>query len=408
MQCCSRTIPEINRQRPRVPVIIAAGPFQLSQSGSLCGEFGSPRRLKLIYRQNMQTAYMAGRYKQQQELANATGPGARPYWQYIAVRDSRTRPTHSALHGRVWRADDPIWNHLYPPNGWNCRCRVRALSEFRMKKEGLQAESSDGQLVTMQVSAGKLPNGKPDLREVTGIRIIDRDGKPAVMLPDAGWSYNPGRAWYDPFTPEMLDGPPPTMPLRPGMACLSSGCTPPGKPHEPRIFDSALLLPKGRDDAYYIAAFLEMFGMQYNEANPENRMFTDKVNEQLLIGMALFIDREKTAKAGAPVYKLAKDEQRRTHMRMLAQTIIDPQEIWQALEVMKAKAREGEIIERRRYLGWWLVDGQDRPGLASFEYAPEAYWVGRTVFAPHEKEAESALEYMERQRTGRRVWPKDE
>lgn len=160
-------------------------------------EWGSPRRLKLIYRQNMQTAYMAGRYKQQQELANATGPGARPYWQYIAVRDSRTRPTHSALHGRVWRADDPIWTHLYPPNGWNCRCRVRALSEFRMRKEGLTAESSDGQLVTRQVQAGKRPDGSTDMREVTGIRILDRDGRESVMLPDAGWSYNPGRAWLE-------------------------------------------------------------------------------------------------------------------------------------------------------------------------------------------------------------------
>ncbi len=160
-------------------------------------EWGSPRRLKLIYRQNMQTAYMAGRYKQQIELAKADGAGSRPYWQYIAVRDSRTRPTHSALHGRVWSADDPIWASLYPPNGWNCRCRVRALSEFRMKNEGLTAESSDGQLVTRQVQAGKRPDGGPDMRDVTGIRILDRDGRESVMLPDAGWSYNPGRAWLE-------------------------------------------------------------------------------------------------------------------------------------------------------------------------------------------------------------------
>ena len=64
-----------------------------------------------------------------------------------------------------------------------------------MKKEGLTAESSDGQLVTRSVSAGKLPDGTPDMREVTGIRIIDRNGRESVMLPDAGWSYNPGKAW---------------------------------------------------------------------------------------------------------------------------------------------------------------------------------------------------------------------
>jgi len=183
-------------------------------------EWGSPRRLKLIYRQNMQTAYMAGRYKQQQELALADGPGARPWWQYVAVRDSRTRPTHGALHGRVWRADDPIWNHLYPPNGWNCRCRVRALSEFRMKKEGLEAESSDGQLVTRQVQAGKLPDGSPDMREVTGIRILDRDGRESVMLPDAGWSYNPGKAWLDGLL-DTLGAKAMTMPERMAQSALS-------------------------------------------------------------------------------------------------------------------------------------------------------------------------------------------
>lgn len=137
---------------------------------------------------------IAGRYKQQAELAAS---GSRPYWQYLAIRDNRTRPSHSALHGRVWRADDPIWNSLYPPNGWNCRCRVRALSDRRLEKEGLKAENSAGQLVTREVSAGKLPDGTPDMRPVTGIKYLGLDGKDAVMLPDAGWSYNPGRRYLE-------------------------------------------------------------------------------------------------------------------------------------------------------------------------------------------------------------------
>ena len=41
---------------------------------------GSPARLKLIYRQNTQSAYMAGRYKQQLENADSA-----PYLRYIAV-----------------------------------------------------------------------------------------------------------------------------------------------------------------------------------------------------------------------------------------------------------------------------------------------------------------------------------
>ena len=42
---------------------------------------------------------------------------------------------------------------------------------------------------------------------------------------------------------------------------------------------------------------------------------------------------------GTPYNKLTKDEQRRTHLRMLAQTIMDPQEIWQAVEIMQVQAR---------------------------------------------------------------------
>ena len=57
-------------------------------------------------------------------------------------------------------------------------------------------------------------------------------------------------------------------------------------------------------------------------------------------------------------------------------------------------------------MGWWAVDGQDRPGLSMFEYAPAAYWTGVAVFAPHHQAQRTALEYIETQRTGQRVWPK--
>ena len=77
------------------------------------GERGSAARLNLIYRQNTQSAYNAGRYRQQAESAKAA-----PYWRYMAVMDARTRPSHAALHGRVYRWDDPIWQSHYPPNWW--------------------------------------------------------------------------------------------------------------------------------------------------------------------------------------------------------------------------------------------------------------------------------------------------
>jgi SPP1 gp7 family putative phage head morphogenesis protein len=95
-----------------------------------------PWRLDVIYRTNIQAAYQAGRYKQMLDVASR-----RPYWMYDAVEDSRTRPTHAAMDGKVWRFDHPVWDRWYPPNGFNCRCTVRTLSERQMRSRGLKEET---------------------------------------------------------------------------------------------------------------------------------------------------------------------------------------------------------------------------------------------------------------------------
>ena len=71
-------------------------------------QLGSPRRLALIYNVNTRVAYNAGRYTQ---MMNNTD--THPFWQYVAVMDSRTRPSHSALNGLVFRYDDPFWKTHY-------------------------------------------------------------------------------------------------------------------------------------------------------------------------------------------------------------------------------------------------------------------------------------------------------
>lgn len=151
---------------------------------------GTPRRLKNIYRTNLQTAYMTGRYNAQIENAQN-----RPYWQYVAVLDSRTRPSHEALNGHVFRFDDPIWNTHYPPNGWGCRCRVRALSERRLKSLNKVVETSANRLTDFAINVGTNRNtGEVVSKQVTGFEYAN--GK--FFKPDAGWSYNPGKAAYTP------------------------------------------------------------------------------------------------------------------------------------------------------------------------------------------------------------------
>ncbi|NJB36380.1 DUF935 family protein [Croceivirga sp. JEA036] len=50
-----------------------------------------------------------------------------PYWKYTTVGDELVRPAHRLLDGLILPATDKIWQKLFPPNAWRCRCRVVPL-----------------------------------------------------------------------------------------------------------------------------------------------------------------------------------------------------------------------------------------------------------------------------------------
>lgn len=156
-------------------------------------QLGSPRRLKTIYQTNLQSAYMAGR-KAEMEQTTET----HPYWMYVAILDGKTRPGHRALHGQVFRHDDPIWSAIFPPNGFNCRCRVVALSEAAVKRRGLKIVSSEGRMFTETVETGvDKRTGEIRTAPVTGIRTSDAAGKPITFRTDPGFNYAPGTGLAD-------------------------------------------------------------------------------------------------------------------------------------------------------------------------------------------------------------------
>lgn len=98
-----------------------------------------PLQADNIFRTNIQTAYNVGHYQQM------TDPGVmrlRPFWQYDAVNDSHTRPSHLAMDGRVFPADSPVWDTWFPPNGFRCRCTVKTLSKRQVEQRGLTVETS--------------------------------------------------------------------------------------------------------------------------------------------------------------------------------------------------------------------------------------------------------------------------
>lgn len=106
----------------------------------------SDAHLDNIFRTNTQNLYAHGRWSHQQ-----ANKDKRPYLLYMAIEDSRTRPKHLALNMIVRHIDDPFWLLFYPPNGFRCRCTVRAITEAKAKQIGITADDA---LPSLQVDKG--------------------------------------------------------------------------------------------------------------------------------------------------------------------------------------------------------------------------------------------------------------
>ena len=87
-----------------------------------------------------------------------------PYWEYLTVADGKVREQHRRLHGVILPYNDPLWDKIYPPNGWNCRCRV----------EGVMAYQAEGVDIK-------------DMRERANRYLETREWK---MLEAQGWGVN--------------------------------------------------------------------------------------------------------------------------------------------------------------------------------------------------------------------------
>jgi hypothetical protein len=98
----------------------------------------NPWRTKLVYGQNIRTAYAAGRHA---EMASEDMLETNPYWQFIHDHPIVPRPHHEAVNGRVYRAKDVIKARWGLPAGFGCRCRWESLSEDDVKTEGLNVSN---------------------------------------------------------------------------------------------------------------------------------------------------------------------------------------------------------------------------------------------------------------------------
>lgn len=84
--------------------------------------------LEALFRTETQLAYSAGQFTADQDPAIQDILWG---YRYVTVGDERVRPEHVGLDGMTLAKDDGLWNELFPPNGWACRCKAIPIFEQR-------------------------------------------------------------------------------------------------------------------------------------------------------------------------------------------------------------------------------------------------------------------------------------
>lgn len=99
-----------------------------------------PHRLTTIFNTNMQIAFAKGQYDKQVETAQFS---KRIYWKYVQVQKNSKRKGHARFHNKVFHYQDAIWQRIYPPCDFNCKCRVIPLTLAEVKQQGLKIEKGN-------------------------------------------------------------------------------------------------------------------------------------------------------------------------------------------------------------------------------------------------------------------------
>lgn len=119
----AKTFTQMNEMRDLVVKdgeVQSAGDFKKSVA-SIKDDFNETY-LETEYNNVVASGQMADRW---QDIAAARD--LYPNLKYVTAGDSRVRPAHAILDGKILPVNDAFWNKYYPPNGWNCRCTVEQM-----------------------------------------------------------------------------------------------------------------------------------------------------------------------------------------------------------------------------------------------------------------------------------------
>lgn len=134
-----------------------------AEIGGVLGGKEAQARSELLLRTHTFRAYAVSRYRTLMAQRDVFS-----FWQYKTHGDGRVRPSHAALGGKIFPAGHPIWQRIFPPWDWGCRCLVVPMmgSEVNKLKDGEQDKAPeakrvyDGGLADAIHTAERLPAGE--------------------------------------------------------------------------------------------------------------------------------------------------------------------------------------------------------------------------------------------------------
>ncbi len=146
-------------------------------------QLGSDRRLKTIYSTNLRSAYQKGQYDRTMES------DLHPYLMYKLGASTNHREAHVRWSNLILPKDDPLWNSIFPQNGYGCKCYTVAVTEARKQKyeqNGVPVYNPDTQKtvrVPVQTTAPK-----PNYRNYFNERKGTLERIPQGITPGFNWN----------------------------------------------------------------------------------------------------------------------------------------------------------------------------------------------------------------------------
>jgi phage-Barnase-EndoU-ColicinE5/D-RelE like nuclease2/Phage Mu protein F like protein len=339
-------------------------------------------RSKVIYDTNMTQAHNAGQWQQMWALR-----GVRPYVKYRHTSFEHPRLEHKAWDGLVIAIDDPWLNTHSPQNGWGCKCRLDSLTRTEAKSDwqsrGKSGPDNAPPIEWEEKTVGKLGSNPRTVSVPKGI--------------DAGFAYNPGKAYLDPHTVPPLTGYDAVLKER--GTPWPTGFKVPALP-KPTAVDASFARSTFATPTDAVVDFLSVFGANLEQSST----FVDATGSALVVSKALFI--KGNDKSTNNFKWLAEKHEGKTdrlsNVNLMAMALADPDEIWWHWERSRAT---GDWLLKRRYLKLFEISGTTEYAVTAYEWQRNG-WIGSTTFIVNRGSIDADLKYFDNQRVGRLVYKK--